>query len=299
MQVMKSINIGGKLLEVRKPLVMGILNVTPDSFYAGSRVGAGDLAARGRRMLADGASILDLGGCSTRPGSAEATEEEELQRLLPALEELRQALPDAVISVDTFRASVARRCVAAGADIINDVSGGRDPEMFGTVAELGVPYVLTHSRGDSSSMQSMTDYAEVVAEVLEDLAFKTDRLHQTGVCDVVIDPGFGFAKTPDQCYRLLASLEAFGAIGCPILAGLSRKSMIWKELRITPDKALNGTTALNMAALINGADILRVHDVREAAETVGLYEAYRRNIPQRNTITTTDRNTDTTHIQTI
>lgn len=275
----QTINIRGRLLGLERPLVMGIVNVTPDSFYAGSRTGASSVADRVGRMLADGADMIDLGGYSTRPGAAEVNADEELARLAPALTRLRDAFPDLVISVDTYRASVARECVALGADIINDISGGDlDPAMTGTVAELRVPYILMHTRGTPATMQSMTDYDDVAADVLRDLAFKTDRMRQAGVCDIIVDPGFGFAKTVDQNYKLLASLGAFRDLGCPILAGVSRKTMIWKELGITPDDSLNGTTAVNMLALLNGADILRVHDVRQARETVAIFEAYRRNL---------------------
>ena len=284
-----TLNIRGRLLATDRALVMGILNLTPDSFYAGSRLSLEGLLTRVEAMLRDGADIIDLGACSTRPGAAASTAEQELEMLVPAVKLLRSET-EAVISVDTFRADVARACVEAGADMINDVGGGRlDEDMFETVAELKVPYVLMHSRGDSQTMQSLTDYEDVAADVLRDLAFKADRLHQLGVCDVIIDPGFGFAKTIDQNYRLLAYLQAFKAIGCPVLAGLSRKSMVYRELGLPgAEAALNGTTALNMLALVNGADILRVHDVREARETVSLFEAYKRNLPKRHSITTRD-----------
>ena len=260
---------------------MGIVNVTPDSFFAESRVPADSVTARVSEMMAQGADIIDLGGYSSRPGADTVTAEEELARLVPAIAAIRERFPDIPVSVDTFRADVARECIAQGADIINDIGGGDlDPEMFGTIADLRVPYILMHMRGTPATMQSLTDYDDVVADVLRDLAFKTDRLHQLGVNDVIIDPGFGFAKTVDQNYRLLAALGMFREIGCPVLAGVSRKTMIWKELGIHPDEALNGTTAINMIALMNGADILRVHDVRECAETVRLFCAYQRNIPE-------------------
>ena len=260
---------------------MGIVNVTPDSFFAGSRVPADSVTARVSEMMAQGADIIDLGGYSSRPGADTVTAEEELARLVPAIAAIRERFPDIPVSVDTFRADVARECIAQGADIINDIGGGDlDPEMFGTIADLRVPYILMHMRGTPATMQSLTYYDDVVADVLRDLAFKTDRLHQLGVNDVIIDPGFGFAKTVDQNYRLLAALGMFREIGCPVLAGVSRKTMIWKELGIHPDEALNGTTAINMIALMNGADILRVHDVRECAETVRLFCAYQRNIPE-------------------
>lgn len=275
------LNIRGNLIEFNRPAVMGIVNVTPDSFFAGSRVPADSVTGRVSEMMAQGADIIDLGGYSSRPGADTVTAEEELARLVPAIAAIRERFPDIPVSVDTFRADVARECIAQGADIINDIGGGDlDPEMFGTIADLRVPYILMHMRGTPATMQSLTDYDDVVADVLRDLAFKTDRLHQLGVNDVIIDPGFGFAKTVDQNYRLLAALGMFREIGCPVLAGVSRKTMIWKELGIRPDEALNGTTAINMIALMNGADILRVHDVRECAETVRLFCAYQRNIPE-------------------
>lgn len=275
------LNIRGNLIEFNRPAVMGIVNVTPDSFFAGSRVPADSVTARVSEMMAQGADIIDLGGYSSRPGADTVTAEEELARLVPAIAAIRERFPDIPVSVDTFRADVARECIAQGADIINDIGGGDlDPEMFGTIADLRVPYILMHMRGTPATMQSLTDYDDVIADVLRDLAFKTDRLHQLGVNDVIIDPGFGFAKTVDQNYRLLAALGMFREIGCPVLAGVSRKTMIWKELGIHPDEALNGTTAINMIALMNGADILRVHDVRECAETVRLFCAYQRNIPE-------------------
>lgn len=252
---------------------MGIINVTPDSFYAGSRRATQeDVAATCGQMLADGADMIDLGGYSTRPGAPEVTAEEEFERLAYGLEAIRRRFPEAIVSIDTFRADVARRCVEEfGADIINDISGGDlDPEMFSMVADLKVPYILMHTRGTPETMQQLTDYADVTAEVVSDLAFKDAKLRELGVCDVIIDPGFGFAKTVDQNFELLAKMAACKAIGRPILAGLSRKSMIFRTLGCTPAEALNGTTALNVVALLNGADILRVHDVREAVETVKL-----------------------------
>lgn len=284
------LNIKGDLREYKRPLVMGIINVTPDSFYASSRTSLDSVRAKAREMLASGADIIDLGGCSTRPGAPIPSEKEEMSRLLPAIKEIREECgADALISVDTFRSNVAAESVNAGADIINDISGGDlDADMFATVAGLKVPYVLMHTRGTPDRMQSLTEYEDIGAEVLRDLAFKTDRLHQLGVSDIIIDPGFGFAKTLDQNYRLLGDLPAFTRIGCPLLVGISRKSMIFKELGITPEEALNGTTALNMTALMNGADILRVHDVKEACECVRLFSAYARN-PQNpaHSITTT------------
>lgn len=285
-----SINVGGRLFMFDSPKVMGIINVTPDSFFSSSRVELKRVATVARDMVANGADMIDLGGYSSRPGAEEVSADEELHRLLPAIEEIKNALPDIPLSVDTFRAEVAAQCVHAGADIINDIGGGDlDQRMFETIADLKVPYVLMHMRGMPQNMQQLTDYDNVVADVLKDLAFKCDRLHQLGVNDVIIDPGFGFAKTVDQNYQLLSQLNLFKSLNAPILAGVSRKSMIWKELNMTPQESLNGTTVVNSIALMNGADILRVHDVKPAKETVALYEAYRRNIIPQNLIQTIDR----------
>lgn len=270
-----SINVGGRIIVFDVPKVMGIINVTPDSFYAGSRVsGAEAVADRVARMRDEGADILDLGGYSSRPGADEVSAEEEYRRLAEGLEVIRRVWPDAVVSVDTFRADVAHKCVREwGADIINDISGGDlDPEMWDTVAELGVPYVLMHMRGNPQTMGTLTDYNDVSADTLTDLALKTAELRQRGVADVIVDPGFGFAKTVEQNYRLLSDLSEFSALGAPLLVGISRKTMIWKPLGIVPEQAGNGTTVLNTIALLNGADILRVHDVREAVEAVRLVE---------------------------
>lgn len=273
-----SINVGGRIIVFDVPKVMGIINVTPDSFYAGSRVsGAEAVADRVARMRDEGADILDLGGYSSRPGADEVSAEEEYRRLAEGLEVIRRVWPDAVVSVDTFRADVARKCVREwGADIINDISGGDlDPEMWDTVAELGVPYVLMHMRGNPQTMGTLTDYNDVSADTLTDLALKTAELRQRGVADVIVDPGFGFAKTVEQNYRLLSDLSEFRALGAPLLVGISRKTMIWKPLGIVPEQAGNGTTVLNTIALLNGADILRVHDVREAVEAVHLVELFK------------------------
>lgn len=268
-----SINVSGRLITFDTPKVMGIVNVTPDSFYAGSRVAeSADISERVRSMLAEGADILDIGGYSSRPGADEVSPEEEYARLARGLEAIRKVKEDALVSVDTFRADVARRCVEEWhVGIINDIAGGDlDPEMWDVVADLGVPYILMHMRGNPQTMGSLTDYKDVTAETVSALAEKTALLRQKGVRDIVIDPGFGFAKTVEQNYQLLSDLKEFKIMGAPVLAGLSRKTMIWKPLDITPDNAANGTTVLNTIALLNGADILRVHDVRNAVETVKL-----------------------------
>lgn len=282
-----SLNIKGRLHDWSRPVVMGIINLTPDSFYSGSRVRPDEVCSRAGEMLREGADILDLGAESTRPGATALTAENETEVLLPAVGALRDRYPEAIISIDTYRADVAAKCIEAGADIINDVSGGTmDPDMFDTVASLGVPYVLMHIRGTPATMQSLTDYDDICAEVLEWLARRADELHQKGVCDVIIDPGFGFAKTPGQNYMLLDSLRIFTEVG-PVLAGMSRKSMLTKELGLTADKALNATTCVNMIALMNGAAILRVHDVAPAAECVRIHSACVRNRQSRRQLITT------------
>lgn len=270
----KKLNIGGKLLDLSIPQVMGILNITPDSFYSGSRVlQLDDAYKKAEKMLSEGASILDLGGHSTRPGADAVSETEEANRVLPVVEMLRKHFPRAIISIDTFRASVARQAIEAGAHIINDIAGGNlDPLMFETVAALQVPYILMHSRGTPQTMKDLNQYDDLVTDVMRELQAKIYELQQLGVKDIVADMGFGFAKNADQNYVLLRELRAFEILNVPLLVGVSRKSMIWRKLNITPDQSLNGTTALNTVALLNGASILRVHDVKEAVETVKLMQ---------------------------
>lgn len=275
-----TINIRGRLLDFRRPWIMGILNATSDSFFPGSRAEDSDaVRARVRTIRDEGADCIDIGACSTRPGSDPVDEATELARLLEAIALVRDEWPEAVISVDTFRASVARKCVEAGADIVNDISGGMmDPDMFDTVAALRVPYILTHMRGTPATMQSMTEYADVVADVITELAFRIRDLREHGVCDIIVDPGFGFAKTVEQNYALLSGLDEIRRIGLPVLVGVSRKSMIWRPLGITPDDALPGTIALNSYALLHGASILRVHDVAaaiQARDAIAMVEAAR------------------------
>ncbi|MDE6340248.1 MAG: dihydropteroate synthase [Muribaculaceae bacterium] len=286
----KSINIGGELMSLEFPKVMGIINTTPDSFYAGSRTSERDaIAARVRQLLTEGADILDVGGYSTRPGCSDISPDEEYSRLARALEVIRYIAPDMPVSVDTFRAEVARRCVEEwNVDIINDIGGGTlDPGMWDTVADLGVAYVLMHMRGNPETMGDFTEYDDVVAVVLEDLAFKVAELRQRKVRDVIVDPGFGFAKTMEQNYLLLAALDRFHLTGAPVLAGLSRKSMIWRPLGIDAEDALNGTTALNTVALMHGADIIRVHDVNAALEAVCLIQLVKAATDERNVISQT------------
>ena len=268
-----SLNLRGRLVTLERPWVMGIVNITPDSFYSGSRVtDEQTLIERVSQMLDAGADVLDLGACSTRPGSEQVSAQGEMERLQWALDIVRRLAPDAILSVDTYRADVARRCVEEwGVDIINDISGGTlDAAMFETVAQLRVPYVLMHMRGTPDTMSSLTDYDDVTADVLQWMARRIDELRQMGVADVIADPGFGFAKTMEQNYEMLARLEAFHALDAPLLVGVSRKRMIYTPLGCMADEALNGTTIVNTMALERGAHILRVHDVRAAVEAVKL-----------------------------
>lgn len=276
-----SLNLRGKLVTIDRPWVMGIVNVTPDSFYSGSRVADEQtLVERIRQMQDEGADVIDVGACSTRPGSQSVDAQGEMERLQWALAVIRREAPGTIISVDTYRAQVARRCVEEwGADIINDISGGMlDEAMFETVARLRVPYVLMHMRGTPETMSSLTDYDNVAADVLEWMARRIDHLRQMGVADVIADPGFGFAKTLEQNYELLARLDAFHALDAPLLVGVSRKRMIYTPLECTANDALNGTTVINTMALERGAHILRVHDVRAAAEAVKLVSLMRHGI---------------------
>ncbi len=274
----KTLNLAGQLLDLRTPAVMGILNITPDSFHVTSRFrpDSDELVDRAGQMLAEGAAILDIGGYSTRPGAADISPEEEWDRVGPVIEKLVATFPDVRLSIDTFRSAVARQAVQAGACLINDVSGGNlDETMFPTVAQLGVPYVLMHMRGTPQTMTQMTSYNHLVTEILQELQTKLRVLRSLGVADVVIDPGFGFAKTVAQNFELVNSLEAFQALDAPLLVGLSRKSLIWRTLGTTAGEALNGTTVLNTLALQKGASLLRVHDVKPAIETIKLWQRSR------------------------
>ena len=264
----------GRLLSLHRPQVMGILNLTPDSFFAGSRVASErELLLRAETMLAAGAAILDLGAYSTRPGADDITEEEETHRLLPAIALLRQEFPQAFLSADTFRAGVAAAAVAAGADLVNDVGGGTlDTEMFATVGRLRVPYVLMHLRGTPQTMSKLTQYDDdLVLTLLRYFRDGLVALRQAGAIDVLLDPGFGFAKTAAQSHELLRRLPELQTLGLPILAGLSRKKMVYGPLGLSPETALNGTTALHMVALQGGARLLRAHDVAEAHQTIQLF----------------------------
>lgn len=271
----KTINIKGLLLSLDEPQVMGILNVTPDSFYAGSRKQTeAAIIDRIETILREGASIIDVGGYSSRPDAAEVSETEEMQRLEMALQPLLQHYPDVVVSVDTFRSSVARQCVEKyGVTMINDISGGElDERMFDTVAQLRVPYIMMHMRGTPQTMQQQTDYEDVTADLLKYFSQKLERLFRLGVNDVILDPGFGFSKTLTQNYELMRHLGDFRIFDLPLLVGVSRKSMIYKLLETTPEESLNGTTVLHTYALLQGADILRVHDVRAAKEAIRIVQ---------------------------
>lgn len=268
-----TLNCHGKLLSLERPVVMGILNVTPDSFYDGGKYQEeGALLKQAEAMLAEGAQIIDVGGMSSRPGSEVISVEEELERVLPAVRALRRRFPEVVISIDTVHSQVAAEAVAAGASMVNDISAGRfDTDMYRVAAGLGVPYVLMHMQGAPKDMQRQPEYEDVVQEVLDFFIAEAGKLRQAGVTDIILDPGFGFGKTVAHNYQLLRNMHVFKILDYPILAGLSRKSLISKVLGISPAGALNGTTALNMVALQQGAKILRVHDVRPAVETIKLW----------------------------
>ena len=272
---MKTINIKGELLELSQPFVMGILNITPDSFFAESRKqGEQEVVARVAEILTQGGKIVDIGAQSTRPSSTLLSSKEEIERLKPALNIINKEFPDAILSVDTFYSDVARFCVEEhGVDIINDISGGEmDKNMFDTVASLNVPYILMHMRGTPQTMSQLTDYDNLIQDIFYYFSKKIAELHLKGVNDIIIDPGFGFSKTIDQNYELMASLKGFSIFELPLLVGISRKKMIYNLIDSTAKESLNGTSILNTFALQNGADILRVHDVKEAVEAVKITE---------------------------
>ena len=269
--MIKSININGELLDFSTPLVMGILNVTPDSFYSGSRKQSEEeIVGRVRQILEEGGKIVDIGGQSTTPTSTLIPAKEELKRLEPTLRLVRKEFPNTILSIDTFYSEVAGPAVEKyGVNIINDISGGQiDDNMFETVARLNVPYILMHMRGTPQTMQQHTRYDNFIQDILYYFSEKLSKLNLLGVNDIIIDPGFGFSKTTDQNYQLMAYLKYFNIFDVPILVGISRKSMIYKLLECTPQESLNGTSALNTFALLSGANILRVHDVKEAVECV-------------------------------
>ena len=273
---MFTLNCKGRLLVVDKPLVMGIINTTPDSFYSGSRQQAVDeVLSKAEQMLNDGATILDLGGQSTRPGSEKLSADEELKRVIAPIETISKNFPEAYISIDTYYSKVAEQAVAAGASIVNDISAGSiDAAMIETVAALKVPYVLMHMQGTPQTMQQQPSYENVTTEVLDFLIKKVNELRKAGITDVIVDPGFGFGKTIAHNFELLRNLSVFKMLNCAVLLGISRKSTIYKPLGVTADESLNGTTALNTIGLMNGASILRVHDVKEAIEIIKLFAAY-------------------------
>jgi dihydropteroate synthase len=273
---MFTLNCKGRLLVIDKPVVMGIINTTPDSFYSQSRTSQVDqVLFRAEEMMKEGALILDVGGQSTRPGSKQVGADEELRRVVPAVEAIARQLPHAFISVDTFYAKVAKGAIEAGAHIVNDVSAGTiDEELLPMVAALQVPYVLMHMKGHPQTMQLNPTYENVVTEVFDALNFKMAALIKSGIKDIIIDPGFGFGKTIQHNFRLLKELSYFQQLQKPLLVGLSRKGTIYKTLQITPEEALNGTTVMNTIALLNGAHILRVHDVKEAMQAIRLLNEY-------------------------
>jgi dihydropteroate synthase len=274
-----TLNAGGKLIDISSPKVMGIINITPDSFYAGSRKpGVDEALQQAAKMLVEGATFLDIGAYSSRPGATDISVAEETDRLLPVVEAIASAFPDAIQSIDTFRAQVAETAIKAGAHIINDISGGQlDEDMFATVARLQVPYILMHMKGTPQNMNQLAQYDDVFTEVLDYFVSRYQQLKQLGVHDVIIDPGFGFAKKPEHGYALMNRLQEFDILGRPMLVGISRKKMIYGLLGGTAAEALNGTTVLNTIGLMKGANILRVHDVKEAVEAVKIWEAVKGN----------------------
>jgi dihydropteroate synthase len=278
MKTPRYINVNGRLMDLSEPQVMGILNVTPDSFYAGSRAETEqDIIRRLHQIVDEGASIVDIGGYSSRPDAEHISAEEEMNRLRNGLEIIRKHRPEVVVSVDTFRADVARMCVEEyGAAIINDISAGQmDEQMFPTIARLGIPYIIMHMKGTPKDMQVNPQYDHFLKEVFYYFSEKVQRLRDLGVKDIIIDPGFGFGKTLEHNYELMNHLEEFALFELPLLVGVSRKSMIYKHLGITPEEALNGTTTLNTIALLKGASILRVHDVRQAMESIKIVQKMR------------------------
>lgn len=277
-----TLNVSGKLLEVDSPIVMGILNATPDSFYSGSRCDSDEaVRMRVRQIVSEGGRIIDVGGYSSRLMADDVAPEDEWRRLSAALRIVRDEAPGAIVSVDTFRASIAERCVGEyGVDIVNDISSGQlDRAMIPTVARLKVPYVMMHMRGNPHTMQDFTDYGDVAADVMRFLGDRMKEAAYAGISDIILDPGFGFSKTLDQNYELLARMELLRELGYPLLVGVSRKSMVYKLLGTSPEQSLNATTAVNTLALLKGASILRVHDVREAVEAVAVVEKFREESP--------------------
>jgi len=273
MTTASTLNCKGKLLSLDDPIVMGILNVTPDSFFDGGQYQQVDnILKQTEKMLLEGAEIIDVGGMSSRPGAAIISEEEELKRVVPIIEKISEKFSETIISIDTVRAKVAREAIRAGAAIVNDISAGKiDENLYKTVAELGVPYILMHMQGKPENMQNQPQYTDVVLEVMDFFIAEIAKLRALGIKDIVLDPGFGFGKTVDHNFWLLKKMHVFKTLELPILAGISRKSMICKTLNVHPINALNGTTALHVVALQQGAKILRAHDVKEAVEVIKLH----------------------------
>ena len=273
---MFTFNCKGRILTINKPIVMGIINVSPESFYEQSTAKTtAAVLLQAEKMLNEGAAILDIGGQSTKPGSENIGPNEEMARVIPAIEAIAKQFPESFISIDTYHAEVAAAAVKAGAVIVNDISAGTlDSNMIGTVASLNVPYVVMHSKGTPATMQQHTNYEDMLLEIMEFFIKKTNECSKAGIKDVIIDPGFGFAKNIEQNFTLLKNISIFKILQKPLLAGLSRKSTIYKTLGISPEEALNGTTVLNTIAIQNGANILRVHDVKEAVETINLLHKY-------------------------
>lgn len=271
---MYTLNCNGKLIDLATPTVMGIINVTPDSFYDGGKtVTTEGIIGQAGKMLSEGATFLDVGGYSSRPDATKVSETEELKRVIPVIETLIAEFPEVIISIDTFRSAVVKEAIPAGAAMVNDISGGKmDPEMFSTIARLQIPYILMHMRGTPQTMSAQTDYNNVTREVLLYFSERIALARKAGVNDIIADPGFGFSKTRQQNFELLKELELFKQLEIPLLIGISRKSMIYKTLIVTPKEALNGTTALHAIALLKGASIVRVHDVKEAVECITLIE---------------------------
>lgn len=279
MQESEFINIRGNMMPLSSPKLMGIINLTADSFYDGGKIKSDrDLLTTVENMVREGVDILDIGAYSSRPGATDIPMREEWNKAVAGIETVLNNFPDAIISIDTFRATVAKGALERGASIVNDISGGSlDPGMFDLIAEEKAPYIMMHMRGTPQTMANLTDYDHLVSNIIDYFNAKVKELRSRGVKDIIIDPGFGFAKTKQQNFELLNKLELLRMLDVPMLCGVSRKSMIFKELNITPDEALNGTTALNMACLMKGASILRVHDVKEAKEAIRLYEAMIKN----------------------
>jgi dihydropteroate synthase len=276
---MLTINCNGKMLNLNSAVIMGIINITPDSFFEGHLdKNESELLLMAEKMIIDGASILDIGGQSTKPGSKRIEADEELKRVIPVIIAIRKSFPETIISIDTYHSKVAAQAIESGADMVNDISAGSlDKEMIPTVGKLKVPYVCMHMQGTPETMQLNPTYSNITLEIIQFFIKKIEACRNAGIKDIIIDPGFGFGKTIEQNFTLLRELQSLEMLDCPVLAGISRKGMIYKTLSTTPENALNGTTVANTMALINGASILRVHDVKEAKEAITIFSAYNKN----------------------